>query len=307
MMKQERGPLVNGAILGVALALILAAHEVNRQPGWTLIGVYVYWFCRIGMAYLIIVGAYTALAQAMTERSSPYAHAGLATALSFPPFVMAVTTLDLIIGDASLLNTAPDVLISQLGISAASLIDNHLTTSALLLTPYVRHALRPAAAQPIAAYSSPPALRNPAATATAIPAVESGAPESEALAPETSETPVRESRFDQATPGLLLASQPPIQGELLAAEAQEHYVKLKATDQGGMALYRFGDAVRDLGRYQGIQVHRSHWVADAAVAAVIGKRGAMKLEISTGEIIPVSRRYELEVEARYADRERRSE
>ena len=68
-----------GAILAIALALILAAHEVNRLPGWSLLGVYVYWFGRIGMAYLIIIGAYAALAQVMTGRSSPIAHAGLAT------------------------------------------------------------------------------------------------------------------------------------------------------------------------------------------------------------------------------------
>ena len=36
-------------------------------------------------------------------------------------------------------------------------------------------------------------------------------------------------------------------------------------------------------------------------------RGSMKLALSTGEIVPVSRRYEIDVEARYADRERRAE
>ncbi len=287
-MNRDRGPLANGALLALALALILAAHEVNRQPGWTLIGVYVYWFCRIGMTYLIIVGAYAALAQALPERSSPYAHVGLATALSYPPFVMAVTTLDLIIGDVTLLGTAPDVLVSRLGLEAASLIDNHLTTSALLLTPYLRHALAPAAPRPALPYAPPRE-----AAAAAPPSAAEAEPEPERARPEV--------------PGLLLASQPPVEGDLLAAEAQEHYVKLKATVQGGMALYRFGDAVRDLARYPGMQIHRSHWVADPAVAAVIGKRGSMKLELSTGEIIPVSRRYELEVEARYSDRERRAE
>lgn len=285
-MNRDRRPLANGALLALALALILAAHEVNRQPGWSLIGVYVYWFSRIGMTYLIIVGAYAALAQALPERSSPYAHVGLATALSYPPFVMAVTTLDLIIGDVTLLGTAPEVLVSRLGLEAASLIDNHLTTSALLLTPYLRHALAPAAPRPALPYAPP----RDAAVAAPTPAPE---PEPGLAKPEA--------------PGLLLASQPQVEGDLLAAEAQEHYVKLKATVQGGMALYRFGDAVRDLARYPGMQVHRSHWVADPAVAAVIGKRGSMKLELSTGEIVPVSRRYELEVEARYADRERRAE
>lgn len=298
-MKSERGPLANGAILAVALALILAAHEVNRQPGWSLFGVYIYWFCRIGMAYLIIVGAYAALGQAMTERSSPYAHVGLAACLSFPPFVMVVTTLDLIIGDVSLLNTSPDVLVSRLGIEAASLIDNHLTTSALLLTPYLRQALRErrensqAAAAP---RSAPPSQATPRPVPVAQQADEA------AVTPDEFD-----SRAEPEIPGLLLASQPPVIGDLLAAEAQEHYVKLKATGQGGMSLYRFGDAVRDLGRYQGMQIHRSHWVADDAVAAVIGKRGALRVELTTGEVVPVSRRYELEVEARFADRERRAE
>lgn len=285
-MNRDRGPLANGALLGLALALILAAHEVNRLPGWSLFSVYIYWFCRIGMAYLIIVGAYAALGQALTERSSPYAHVGLATALSYPPFVMAVTTLDLIIGDDTLLNTGPDAIVARLGLEAASLIDNHLTTSALLLTPYLRHALKPVAARPVAPYAPQP--RDVAAAP-----VRAAEPEPAPQQPEI--------------PGLLLSAQPQIAGELLAAEAQEHYVKLKATEQGGMALYRFGDAVRDLARFPGMQVHRSHWVADGAVEALIGKRGSMKLALSTGEIVPVSRRYEIEVEARYSDRERRAE
>ena len=150
-MISRRNPLATGAILAVALALILGAHEVNRLPGWTLIGVYAYWFTRIGMSYLIIIGAYAALGQIMSGRSSPIAHAGLATALSFPPFVMAVTTFDLLIGNLTLLQTDPNVLITQLGIDAASLIDNHLTTCALLLAPYVL-----AIIQPSPQYVAPP-------------------------------------------------------------------------------------------------------------------------------------------------------
>ena len=142
MIDWGRNPLASGALLAVALALVLGAHEAHRLAGWSIPGVYLYWFVRIGMAYLIIIGAYAALAQVMSGRSSPIAHAGLATALSFPPFVMAVTTLDLVIGDLELLQTDPNVLIAKLGIDAASLIDNHLTTSAVILSPYVRAALR---------------------------------------------------------------------------------------------------------------------------------------------------------------------
>lgn len=287
-MGGARSAMVDGAVLAVALALILAAHEANRMPGWSGLEVYVYWGFRIGMTYLIIVGVYAALDQVMSGRVPPLAQAALASGLSFPPFVLAVTTLNLVIGDDTLLQAAPDSLMRGLGGEALALIDNHLTLSALLLAPYVLQTYRL------------PAMRAPQRPR---------APESDpaAEAPPGAQTVRDVHSQDTETPGLLLASQPPVLGALLAAEAQEHYVKLKATDQSGMALYRFGDAVRDLSRYQGMQVHRSHWVSDAAVTAVIGKRGAMRIELTTGEIIPVSRRYELEVEAHYEDRARRDE
>lgn len=286
-IRPARRPFATSALLALAAALTLASHNAGDNVDWSMLGGYVYWIARIGMAFLIIIGAYAALAQVMTEKSSPIAHAGLAAALSFPPFVMAVTTLDLAIGDLAILRTDPNVLLSRLGIEAASLIDNHVVTSAMLLAPYLA---RPA---PVAAG----ALARTAPTPAPSPETP-GEIRAEAAAPP----PAPEAT---ETPGLLLACQPPIRGDLLAAEAQEHYVKLKATEQGGMALYRFGDAVRELGRFSGMQIHRSHWVADEAVEAVIGKRGSLKIEITGGEVIPVSRRYELEVEARYADRVRR--
>ncbi len=281
----DLGPFIISVILAFALAVTLASHDANSGPEWSVVGAYVYWIARIGMTYLIVIGAYAALGQIMTGRSSPIAHAGLACALSFPPFVMAVTTMDLLIGDLDLLRTEPNVLLNRIGIEAASLIDNHVIISAVLLTPYL---LLLSSRDSVT--TTPPMLR-PKAAILAQTATKAGD------APESSEVPV-----DMELPGLLLACQPPVRGEVLAAEAQEHYVKIKATGQGGMALYRFGDAVRQLGRYQGMQVHRSHWVSDDAVAAVIGKRGSLKIELTNGEVIPVSRRYELEVEARFGGR-----
>ncbi len=279
----EPGPFMTSVILAFALAVTLASHEANIGPDWSVFGAYIYWIARIGMAYLIVVGAYAALGQIMTGRSSPLAHAGLACALSFPPFVMSVTTMDLLIGDLELLRTEPNVLLNRIGIEAASLIDNHVIISAILLAPYL---LALQARNRTAVY--PPPLRTQPVSTTSTEAVET--PDKGA--------PVE----DVELPGLLLACQPPVRGDILAAEAQEHYVKIKATGQGGMALYRFGDAVRELGRYQGMQVHRSHWISDEAVSAVVGKRGSLKIELTDGEVIPVSRRYELEVEARYGGR-----
>ena len=280
-----RGPFVTSALLALAVALALASHDESAPDDWSVLASYAYWMARIGMAFMIIIGAYTAIGQIMTAQSSPIAHAGLGAALSFPPFVMAITTFDLLIGDLELLRAGSNVLLNRIGIEAASLIDNHLVLSTLLLTPYVRAVIR---RREIAAAS-------PKATTLPEPSV------LDEIAPPTGDF------ASEPEPGLLLACQPPIKGEILAAEAQEHYVKLKATEQGGMALYRFGDAVRDLSRYSGMQIHRSHWVSDQAVAAVVGKRGSLKIELTDGDVVPVSRRYELEVEARFGGRGRRSD
>ncbi|MGB0410342.1 MAG: LytTR family DNA-binding domain-containing protein [Pikeienuella sp.] len=292
-MKSVGGATSASVILAFALAAVLAAHEANTQPDWSLVGVYVYWMCRIGMAWLIMIGAHAALAQVMSEGSSPIAHAGLATALSFPPFLMAITTMDLILGDPELLRSSPDVILNTIGLEAAALIDNHLTVAAVLLAPYVLAAGRRADAET-------------AGRAPGPKAAEANAEEPDEAAAASAAEPVSEEAAIER-PGLLLACQPPLRGDLLTAEAQEHYVRLRATEQGGLALYRFGDAVRDLSRYRGMQIHRSYWVADRAVAAIIGRRGSMKLELQDGEIVPVSRRYEIEVEARYGMLERKAE
>lgn len=301
-MKSVGGATYFSVLLAFALAMALAAHEANTQPDWSLVGVYIFWIFRIGMAWLIVIGAHAALGQVMSDDSSPVAHAGLATALSFPPFLMATTTMNLILGDPDLLRTSPELILNTIGLEAAALIDNHLTVAAILLTPYVLAAWKraeKAATVPVAPRRAGPAAGE-STTSDAGPSAsgaETTAREAEAEAP----APVIER------PGLILACQPPLRGEILTAEAQEHYVRLKATEQGGLALYRFGDAVRDLNRYQGMQIHRSYWVADQAVVAIIGRRGAMKLELFDGDIVPVSRRYEIEVEARYGMLERKTE
>ena len=282
---------MTSVLLAMALATSLAAHEANTQPDWSLVGVYIYWSLRIGMAWLIVIGAHAALGQIMSEGSSPIAHAGLATALSFPPFLMAITTMDLILGDPDLLRSGPDVILNTIGLAAAALIDNHVTVAAILLTPYVLAA---------SSRNEDAAEARSGPVAGVMPSSESGGTSGEKVVAEAA-APVIER------PGLILACQPPLRGDILTAEAQEHYVRLKATEQGGLALYRFGDAVRDLNRYRGMQIHRSYWVADEAVVAIIGRRGSMKLELFDGEIVPVSRRYEIEVEARYGMLERKAE
>ena len=81
------------------------------------------------------------------------------------------------------------------------------------------------------------------------------------------------------------------QRQLLAIEAQEHYIKVY-TDQGDdLILYRFNDAVEDLKDYPGLRVHRSFWIANAAVTETVQDGRRVFLQLVNGLRIPVSQSY----------------
>lgn len=79
---------------------------------------------------------------------------------------------------------------------------------------------------------------------------------------------------------------------LIALEAQEHYVRVY-TDQGSeLVLYRFGDAVTELEAIgYGIQVHRSFFVAPDAIQEIERSGKSFTLRMQNGLEIPVSQSY----------------
>lgn len=94
-----------------------------------------------------------------------------------------------------------------------------------------------------------------------------------------------------APPDFLRRLDKPLTGALLAVQAQEHYIRLVAEGSAPMLLYRFSDALEQLRPQQGLQVHRSWWVALAAIAAVERDNGRVSLQLVNGERVPVSRRH----------------
>lgn len=80
---------------------------------------------------------------------------------------------------------------------------------------------------------------------------------------------------------------------------RDHYVDVY-TDLGvETLLMRFADAVAELDGIKGQQVHRSHWVANAAVAEFKKQKGRTTVVLNDGHEIPVSRGYLDAVEARF--------
>lgn len=94
-----------------------------------------------------------------------------------------------------------------------------------------------------------------------------------------------------AAPALLERLPLPQRGRLLHLAVTDHYVEV-TTDKGrALLLLRLSDAIRETAPVPGLQVHRSHWVALAAVRRATRHSGKPVLELENGAVIPISRGY----------------
>ncbi len=90
-----------------------------------------------------------------------------------------------------------------------------------------------------------------------------------------------------------------LQGELLALSVRDHYVEVATSAGSASLLMRLSDAIDEAEPVEGVQVHRSHWVAWEAVAGVDRDDGKMHLILRNGQKIPVSRANRPKVDARF--------
>jgi LytTr DNA-binding domain len=97
---------------------------------------------------------------------------------------------------------------------------------------------------------------------------------------------------------LLLRRLPPGVGrDILCLKAQEHYTEV-VTSQGSALVYmRFSDAVALAATgIDGVQIHRSYWVAYTAMAGFDRTDGRIFTRLINGETLPVSRTYQARVQ-----------
>lgn len=86
--------------------------------------------------------------------------------------------------------------------------------------------------------------------------------------------------------------------DLLALEMEDHYIRVHTRLGSDLILLRLRDAIAELAGIDGLQVHRSHWVAARAVAAVERNAdGKLTLILTDGRRVPVSRRSNAAVRA----------
>ncbi len=77
--------------------------------------------------------------------------------------------------------------------------------------------------------------------------------------------------------------------DLQYLNVQDHYVNA-VTDKGEqLILMRLKDAIDELSGMDGVQIHRSYWVAKSAIINVKKSNSKMIIEMKNGDSLPVSR------------------
>lgn len=78
---------------------------------------------------------------------------------------------------------------------------------------------------------------------------------------------------------------------ILALKAEDHYTRVYTDRGSALVLYRFSDAVNEMGEQDGLQVHRSWWVRKDSVCTAVAHGRGYLLTLSTGLTVPVSQTY----------------
>lgn len=106
------------------------------------------------------------------------------------------------------------------------------------------------------------------------------------LAPPPSQPGAASPAFMDRLPMRLRAA------DLYAIESEDHYLRVHTSAGQELILMRLADAVRELSGVEGLQTHRSWWVARQGVAETVRGDGRLALKLRSGVEAPVSRTYQ---------------
>ena len=79
-----------------------------------------------------------------------------------------------------------------------------------------------------------------------------------------------------------------IAGDLLSLRTEDHYLRIHTSVGSDLILFRLKDALAELDGADGMQVHRSYWVARDAIEAIERKGRQTFLVLKNGQQVPVS-------------------
>lgn len=118
------------------------------------------------------------------------------------------------------------------------------------------------------------------------------APSQAAAAPKPEPAPPSPAPLPpETTPPNPLLDQLPAElgSEIIALEMEDHYVRVHTALGSALVLMRLRDAMALVGGQEGMQVHRSWWVARAAVEDAVRDGRNIRLRLARGIEAPVAR------------------
>ena len=135
----------------------------------------------------------------------------------------------------------------------------------------------------------------------AAPGVVSDAPGAAGASPDESSTSAQPSapsgeRAARIEARFLDRLPPEVGRDVVYLKVSGHYITVVTTAGSGSLLMRFADAVAEL-EGEGMQVHRSFWVAYPHITAVEQREGRTLVCLTGGEVVPVSRTFVAAVRA----------
>lgn len=77
--------------------------------------------------------------------------------------------------------------------------------------------------------------------------------------------------------------------DLFAVSADEHYVRVQTVTDQEHIRERFSQVISHLPSNLGFQIHRSHWVAFAAVEDIVQNGAQQSVVLKNGEMLPISK------------------
>lgn len=89
-----------------------------------------------------------------------------------------------------------------------------------------------------------------------------------------------------ASSGVLLGVRP---SDVLCLSMEDHYVRVHTATGSSLVLATLAQAIAALDGAPGLQVHRSWWVAEKAVAAAVTEGRNVRLRLTNGATAPVAR------------------
>jgi len=96
---------------------------------------------------------------------------------------------------------------------------------------------------------------------------------------------------EQTKPAILSRLPVHLRGKLLSLSVQDHYVEIITNKGKHLHLMRFGDAIKETKGINGMQIHRSHWVAISHIESVVKSNGKTIIKTRSSQELPVSRTY----------------